>query len=63
MLREEFPEYNKNAKNIYSSLVERLSQAKGNATRVLQYCEETDTDNPSTLAHELVNYLENIKAV
>lgn len=60
-LRNFMPEYAKGDKGIFARLVDQLPFAIGNADRALQSAAANDTDNPTTRAHELVQFLQNIK--
>ena len=57
------PGYTKGTRNVFSTLYPQLDFAKANAARVLQNAHDNHTDNPSTYAHELIEYLQNIKCV
>ena len=61
-LKKYLPKYTKGAGNIFGELQKRLKFAKDNATRSLESACSTKTDNPSTKVHELVDFLQNIKA-
>lgn len=45
------------------TLIDQLAFAQANAERSLAEAERLGTDNPSTQVHELVAYLQGIKAV
>lgn len=51
------PNYDKGAQGVYELTKERLDDAIINAKRVLTHNQETDTSNPSTNVHELIEYL------
>lgn len=55
------PHYAKGDNDIFSALVGQLDFAKSNAARALLTATENDSDNPTTRAHELVDFLQNIK--
>lgn len=60
-LRGYMPAYTKGNNDIFSALIDRLDFAKNNAARALKAAEANHTDNPTTRAHELVEFLQNIK--
>lgn len=53
--------YQKGDQGIFRKLVSKLEFAKTNAAKALQEAKDNQTDNPSTVIHELVNYLQNLK--
>lgn len=55
------PEYSKGKVNVFSELFDQLELAKNNAIRANKSAKENHTDNPTTLVHELVDYLQKIK--
>ena len=61
-LKKHIPRYEKGARNLFDELRERLEHAKTNAPRSLDAAYRAGTDNPSTKAHELVDFLQKIKA-
>ena len=61
-LKKHIPRYEKGARNLFDELRERLEYAKTNAPRSLDAARRTGTDNPSTKVHELVDFLQKIKA-
>lgn len=60
-LRSHMPGYRKGLTNVFSTIVSRLNDAKIQATRALQAASTSGTDNPSTRAHELVDFMQRIK--
>jgi len=60
-LRKYMPEYQKGDGSVFKQLIEQLPQAKVFAERSLNTARANGTDNPSTLVHELVEYLQSIK--
>lgn len=60
-LRKYMPEYQKGDKSVFDQLIEQLPQAKVFAERSLNAARINETDNPSTLVYELVEYLQSIK--
>ena len=60
-LRRHMPGYQKADSGIFERLLDKLDTAKANAKKSLQAAESAGTDNPSTRAHELVEFLQNIK--
>ncbi len=60
-LKQHMPEYEKGHKNIFTQLQDKLEKAKKNAKKSLKDSKKTDTDNPSTRVHELVNILQKLK--
>ncbi len=60
-LKKYLPDYTKNRKDIFSTLIDRIETAKTNAASVLRGAEKTGAFNPSTRVHKLVYYLQNIK--
>lgn len=60
-LKKYRPSYEKGDENIYSVLSGQTNQAIAYSKRALAQSEESDTDNPSTFIHELVEYLQDLK--
>lgn len=60
-LRAYMPEYSKGHKLVFDQLVDQLPRAKAHALQARREAVNSGTDNPSTLVHELVEYLEGIK--
>ena len=61
-LKKYLPSYKKGQPDIFSNLIKRLENAKNNATQSLKAAKESDTDNPSTKVHELIDFMQNIKS-
>lgn len=59
------PDYEKGAKDLSPILIPRLDCAISNAKKVEQFHIDsyTETDNPSTKVHELVEYLKTLKTI
>lgn len=53
--------YSKGDKNVFDTLFNQLDFAKSNAERGLAQAKANHTDNPTTMIHKLVTYLQNIK--
>ena len=60
-LRKYMPEYQKGDGSVFEQLIGQLDQAKAYAERSLRAAQINGIDNPSTLVHELVEYLQGIK--
>lgn len=60
-LRKYMPEYQKGDRSVFNQLIGQLPQAKVYAERSLMTARMNETDNPSTLVHSLVEYLQSIK--
>lgn len=56
------PDYKKGTNDIFSHLVGQLEFAKSNAVRSLREAQVNGTDNPTTRVHELVIFLQGIRA-
>ncbi len=61
-LKTFLPNYTKGGRGLFLTLIEQLDFATDNAKRALQSSKDSQTDNPSTLIHELITYLREIKA-
>jgi hypothetical protein len=59
-LRQYWPEYEKGSFDVFGRLLGQLEFAKANAKHGLREAESNHTDNPSTQAHELVEYLQDL---
>ncbi len=59
--RTRIPGYAKGTTGLFSSLQERLPDAIANAKRLEEHGETSNTDNPSTQMHHLVEYLRDLK--
>ena len=62
-LKTVFPAYTKGCESTFITLIDQIEFAKQNAIRAAKSAKENYTDNPSTHIHELVEYLQNLKAV
>ena len=60
-LQRHYPEYRKGLDSVFETLFGNLEDAKRNAARGLMQVQAANTDNPSTYAHFLVEYLQQIK--
>ena len=60
-LKQYIANYRKGDKNIFSVVRDRLETAKTNAENSLAEAEKTGSDGPSTKAHELVQYMQDLK--
>ncbi len=60
-LRRYWPGYEKAFHGVFEQRLEQLEFAKANAVRALKAAQTAHTDNPSTLVHELVEYLQRLK--
>ncbi len=60
--QREMKNYAKGDKNIFLTLFSRLDSAKSNAEKSLKAAANSDTDNPTTHVHKLVEFLQGIKA-
>lgn len=60
-LRKGLPDYQKSNRAVFDQLIDRLPRAKAHAAKALRDAKTSNSDNPSTLVHELVEYLQNIK--
>lgn len=61
-LKKYLHDYEKGDENIYSVLSGQTDQAIAYSKRALTQSDENDTDNPSTIIHELVEYLRDLKS-
>lgn len=60
-LEKHLPCYTKGDMNIFLKLINKIDFAKKNARKSWKVATQADTDNPTTLVHNLVDYLQNIK--
>jgi len=60
-LKKYLPAYQKGKYDIFNKTQDRLNDAISNASRVEQFHQTSGTDNPSTLMHSLVEYLQDLK--
>ena len=56
-----WPDYEKAAHGVFEQRLEQLEFAKANAVRALNAGKASNTDNPSTRVHELIEYLQKLK--
>jgi hypothetical protein len=56
-LKHHIPEYKKGIRDAYRQIQDKTNDAVNNAKRLSRHNLESDTDNPSTKVHELVEYL------
>lgn len=61
-LRKYIPDYQKGDGSVFAQLIEQLPRAKAHASKALIDALANNSDNPSTRVHELVEYLQNIRA-
>ena len=60
-LQNYIPGYAKGDEGVFKKLMDTTSQAIANSRRALSQAEDSDTDNPTTRMHELVEYLQRLK--
>lgn len=60
-LKNYMPGYQKAQHGVFAQLAPKLDFAKANAQRALIEAKDNHTDNPTTLVHELVDYLQKLK--
>lgn len=60
-LKRHLPQYKKEDKKIFFAVKKHTHRAKQHAKRSMKAAEKSDTDNPSTKVHLLVEYLERLK--
>lgn len=60
-LKTYWPEYGKANENVFAHVLNQIEFGKAGAVRALADARRTDSPNPSTTLHELVDYLQNIK--
>ena len=58
-LKKHLPDYEKGRAEWFTELLDKLEKAKQNAEKSLATANRTNTDNPSTRVHRLVEYLQN----
>ena len=61
-LKRHIPKYRKGNTDIYTTLRDRLKTAKTNAEQSMKAATRNNTDNPSTKAHELVRFMQQMAA-
>ena len=59
-LKNNFPQYAKCNKDVFTALKSRLESAKANAAKSLENAVRDGTDNPTTHVHKLVDYLQHL---
>ncbi len=59
-LLKHLPAYTKGGKGIFTQLIDQLPRAIRNSEAVLRTLEQDGTDNPGSLMHELVKYLQGL---
>lgn len=59
-LKKHLPQYKKEDKEIFFAVEKHTNRAKQNAKRSLKAARKSGTDNPSTMVHLLVEYLEGL---
>jgi hypothetical protein len=60
-LQKVMPDYSKSDRRIFDKLAPKLDDALRHAARLARHNRESDSDNPSTGLHELVEYLIRLK--
>ncbi|MGB5306686.1 MAG: RloB family protein [Gammaproteobacteria bacterium] len=60
-LHKYIPGYSKGARGLFKDLMDQTDRAVANSERALQDAERIGTDNPSTLMHDLVEYLKHLE--
>ena len=60
-LKKYIPKYRKGNKNIFNDVRDRLDVAKSNTEESLKAAIASNTDNPSTKAHELVEFMQTMR--
>ena len=55
------PDYSKGDSGVFAQIMDNTDQAIAYSKRALIQVQRTDTDNPSTLMHDLVEYLQHLK--
>ena len=60
-LRGYMPNYAKGDEGVFKKLMNKTDQAMANSKRALDQAVASDTDNPTTRMHELVEYLQQLK--
>lgn len=60
-LKVHMPKYEKGNQNTFAELLPRLATAKANAKKVNTYAKDHKTDNPTTLVHVLLEFMQNMK--
>lgn len=60
-LKQHLPDYEKSQKGVFKVLLNKLPDAIRSSKSVLAASERSQTDNPSTKIHELIEYLQSLK--
>ena len=60
-LQNHIPGYAKGDEGVFKTLMDKTSRAIANSRRALSQAEDSNTDNPTTRMHELVEYLQQLK--
>lgn len=60
-LKRYLPAYEKGNRDIFETIQDKIDNAITNARKVEQFHQTSETDNPSTLVHSLVEYLRDLK--
>ncbi len=60
-LKKYLPAYQKGDQDVFTKIQDKLDNAISNARRIQQFHQTSETDNPSTLVHCLVEYLRDLK--
>lgn len=60
-LLKELPSYNKTNTNWFNDLIIKINSAIKNAKKLQEHNNKTDSTNPTTNVHELIEYLINLK--
>ena len=60
-IKHYFPDYQKGSRDIYAKISDKVDTAITNAKRLELFHKTSDTDNPSTKVHELVEYLQDLR--
>lgn len=60
-LKTYMPAYKKGDKGVFNEIMKQTDFAVANSLRACEQAKQTDTDNPTTLMHELIEYLRNLK--
>lgn len=55
------PDYSKGDKGVFAQIMGQTDRAIAYSKRALCHAQKADTDNPTTLMHNLVEYLQNLK--
>lgn len=61
-VKKYWPNYSKGKGGSFQYLLEHIGRAEANSKNLITYAEQNKTDNPTTMIHTLVSYLQNLKA-